>query len=464
MKKYTNWYILRREPYYHKIQYSKSPKFDPAAAVFGVVVGAFVVYMTLSTVGSGGADLTDLTCCIWYTFLILSISKLWLTIQKSNSAKWVPGFTIWNQLFIECTVNVFSLFNLKKKKCNNMFMPRVSTLTTPQKNRHNRIKQLSVKVHLKGWTKLLSLGQGFVNYSFIERAYVYCKKMSSCESGHSSIWFNVSSNVWIRKKAAQTRMGKGCGTKSTCGSGTRSGITLLAISSVRPGLMKNFKRHIQVRCSFKVGIEYSQKQLNNNIPQNSWLFFKKTQQRYLMKKRYEITNLLSRTNNGQTLALYRDIFKWFRKKPWFGNSSSYSLYKSPEVYWSFDLAFPFTPTQSVRMIWGWFEDYDDIDIIYDSDIFLDNLEWIEVLMPSKKWDWIDYDQMFLITTFMFAAKENFLEPSLRSEIFELSTKSQQWVFDIQIISLVWYILIFYSNNKFNYIKLEENIYKKYLLK
>lgn len=54
------WFFLRREPFYHKLQYSKVPKADPAAALFGVVVGAFVGYLTLSSVGSGGTDLTDL--------------------------------------------------------------------------------------------------------------------------------------------------------------------------------------------------------------------------------------------------------------------------------------------------------------------------------------------------------------------------------------------------------------------
>jgi len=62
--------VLRREPYYHKIQYSKTPKYDIAAAVFGTVVGAFVGYLTLSSVGSGGADLSDLTCLIWYALLL----------------------------------------------------------------------------------------------------------------------------------------------------------------------------------------------------------------------------------------------------------------------------------------------------------------------------------------------------------------------------------------------------------
>jgi len=59
-------FLLRREPLYHKIQYSKVPKFDAAAAILGVVIGAILVYLGLSSLGSAGADLTDLTVVCWY--------------------------------------------------------------------------------------------------------------------------------------------------------------------------------------------------------------------------------------------------------------------------------------------------------------------------------------------------------------------------------------------------------------
>ena len=52
---------LRREPYYHKLQYSKVSKFDVSAALLGAVFGAFIGYLTLNTFGSAGSDLTDLT-------------------------------------------------------------------------------------------------------------------------------------------------------------------------------------------------------------------------------------------------------------------------------------------------------------------------------------------------------------------------------------------------------------------
>jgi len=56
----TSSFILRREPFYHKLQYSKTPKFDVAAPALGAISGAFVAYMALATLGTAGADLSDL--------------------------------------------------------------------------------------------------------------------------------------------------------------------------------------------------------------------------------------------------------------------------------------------------------------------------------------------------------------------------------------------------------------------
>lgn len=59
-------FLLRREPLYHKLQYSKAPRFDAAAATLGVVLGALVVYLSLNGFGSMGVDLSDLTTLVWY--------------------------------------------------------------------------------------------------------------------------------------------------------------------------------------------------------------------------------------------------------------------------------------------------------------------------------------------------------------------------------------------------------------
>jgi len=53
-------FILKREPHYHKLQYSRVTKFDSAAALLGAIFSAFVGYLSLCTLGSAGADMSDL--------------------------------------------------------------------------------------------------------------------------------------------------------------------------------------------------------------------------------------------------------------------------------------------------------------------------------------------------------------------------------------------------------------------
>ncbi len=60
----------------HKLQYSKVAKFDASAAVLGAAVGALVVYVGLSGLGSGGAELTDLTVTCVYLVCWVGIGQL----------------------------------------------------------------------------------------------------------------------------------------------------------------------------------------------------------------------------------------------------------------------------------------------------------------------------------------------------------------------------------------------------
>lgn len=64
-------------------------------------MGAFVVYLTLSTVGSGGSDLSDLTVLVWYSFLIIQCLRLFFFLQKTNSVKGVGYLSLFGLFFKE---------------------------------------------------------------------------------------------------------------------------------------------------------------------------------------------------------------------------------------------------------------------------------------------------------------------------------------------------------------------------
>ena len=72
---------------YHKLQYSKVPKYDSSAAILGTIIGAFGGYLALATVGSGGTDLTDLTTLV--AWIIICGSALVLNMELRNAHTFV---------------------------------------------------------------------------------------------------------------------------------------------------------------------------------------------------------------------------------------------------------------------------------------------------------------------------------------------------------------------------------------
>jgi len=103
-------FALRREPLYHKLQYSKVPKFDAAAAAFGVIVGAFAGYLGLSSLGSAGADLTDLTTFCWYVAVWLANVRLAASLRRAQSPRTLGGNTVVGQFFTELGAGVLAAF------------------------------------------------------------------------------------------------------------------------------------------------------------------------------------------------------------------------------------------------------------------------------------------------------------------------------------------------------------------
>lgn len=94
------FFFLKKELYFHKIQYSKVLKYDVAAAIFGVVIGAFVVYLSLNTLGSGSPDLSDLSIFVWYFFLILMLYRLKLDDLKFFSNLFILIFNFFSFLLL----------------------------------------------------------------------------------------------------------------------------------------------------------------------------------------------------------------------------------------------------------------------------------------------------------------------------------------------------------------------------
>lgn len=111
------WFVIRREPYYHKLQYSKTPKNDPMAAFLGAALGAFVVYMGLSTFGTSGADLSDLTIVVWYSLLFILFSRGLLLTLTVSLRMGIFGFRLFFHVLLFFFFLVYPIFKRMGFKC-----------------------------------------------------------------------------------------------------------------------------------------------------------------------------------------------------------------------------------------------------------------------------------------------------------------------------------------------------------
>jgi len=94
--------VVQREPYVHKLRYAKVPKFDQAAALFGATLGVFISYLSLSTFGSFGTDLGELTVLVWYILLWVCNFYLLYGCGVSRLITHKLGMRVFFQFLVEC--------------------------------------------------------------------------------------------------------------------------------------------------------------------------------------------------------------------------------------------------------------------------------------------------------------------------------------------------------------------------
>jgi predicted anti-sigma-YlaC factor YlaD len=110
------WFILRREPLYHKLQYSKVPKYDSSAAILGTVIGAFGGYLALATVGSGGTDLTDLTTLAAWALVVLGTIVCSMELRNTYTFVIFAPISVWVRPLSALFLSIASSSSRSKKR------------------------------------------------------------------------------------------------------------------------------------------------------------------------------------------------------------------------------------------------------------------------------------------------------------------------------------------------------------
>jgi hypothetical protein len=75
MQKNAKLHFIKREVFYHKIQYSKVFKFDVAAAVLGIAISTVFSVLAVASIGTCSVDLSDVCLVFYYVFVVYLISK-----------------------------------------------------------------------------------------------------------------------------------------------------------------------------------------------------------------------------------------------------------------------------------------------------------------------------------------------------------------------------------------------------
>ncbi len=311
-------FILRREPLYHKLQYSKTPKFDAAAATLGAGFGALSVYLGLAGFGSMGADLTDLTVLGWYIILwaLILISQLNLfrsltTLETSSSII----YSLPTEIFLAIVKELgLVLKNIRVfLRCFIMFRPRRFSPTSTQKRRETRFN--SVSTIFPNWPGLISLGSGLLAASVVDRLAILAKRASGVGLSGRSFWINIQVSGIISQKPEKVRMGKGKGGYKGLIARVRRGSSLVLFSAIRRGSLKKLERWLRARVNFAIrshncsrGLVFNQE--TGFFGSVDWRKNRNSQKNYITGRLDEFKEQLQRLRRPFLWSYFGKIFYW----------------------------------------------------------------------------------------------------------------------------------------------------------
>lgn len=199
-----------------------------------------------------------------------------------------------------------------------MFYAHKLTKLNPQKNRTNKIIFNDTKIphQFKNWFKVVSFGYGTITYALIAKIFTWAKRITYYPNTTSRFWVNIQISKPITRKAENSRMGKGKGSKVMMLGVVSTGTVLLALSKIRTGRRKRLIRQIQVRCAFLLGMQTPPIRLF--VPFNR---IKARQPYFIFNKKWDYYTIFKQTNQRELMFFFTSIFKWYTKRA--------ALFKTP---------------------------------------------------------------------------------------------------------------------------------------
>lgn len=317
-----------------------------------------------------------------------------------------------------------------------MFLPRSQARVVPQKNRNNRISRPDWRWASPTWFRVVAVGQGHLAKPMVERLFIWAKRLVRHPNTLARFWVNIQVCQVVTKKAANTRMGKGKGSRVAVVGKVSSGTTLLAVSRLRSGLISKVVRQIQVRCHFRVAALYASRDLDSQ----TYLALKQTQRRYVALKRRETLYLYRRANQIHTLAFFSSLFRWSYRRPVLRTWHRYLYLSAPSSYSRVRFFLkPVTPLVTVAA-WTWSLELDD-DVLDEEDINLE-VELVPAqLFKDVDWGWLAPEDSYSVTelfAYVFSGHGTLYE---RQATLFLNLAQKNWIMDYQHTQMLWVDLL-----------------------
>lgn len=340
-----------------------------------------------------------------------------------------------------------------------MFQVNTNLRVTPQKNRTNKFKfNYRPNNNLVGWYKIITIGQGFITHALMSRMFTWAKRVIYFPNSAARFWVNVQINKIITRKAANTRMGKGKGSRVTTVGFVSSNVVLLATSKIRAGKRKRLLRQIQVRCPFLVGAEHTKTNLSRFFNK-----FKIRQRNFIFNKKWEYFTLFKQTQQRELFAFFSSIFKWYYRRPLVLSTIRITYNEEPLMFNDFPI-FGEIPTSTplYRALWSFSLRVSVFNLpifFYFEELNLNPLDVLEEVFPFKKTplrfaDDVKRNTELIVMHALYPAKFNSTNPysqgrlnAIRSYVYTPNKHYLQWLALLQVNQLFWATLIHFHNSE-----------------
>lgn len=254
-----------------------------------------------------------------------------------------------------------------------MFFKQRDRSFSQQKSRRTVTRLDSQNLFGKGhtlWPSIKSCGVGYLQPSAIDKVFLIAKRLTLFPNSTQKFWVNIQLSREARRRAPNLRMGKGIGSVRHWLGKIKVGVTLVAFTQLRSGLLTRLCRQVQSKCSFKVAAVRPAARV-----QFLSLRHKKIQANYISTRQSELIQLFTKTNKGPLVSFLQELFKWSKRLPKLGTLKTNKSFFMPDYYWDNSVVFMKTKLTTVRLGWGFGQDTAKNLGVFESDIRLDLRFW-----------------------------------------------------------------------------------------